>query len=107
MDDDRARELLAEARSNAEELLAGLERGDAGDDQDTGDSGGELQAEGVDNTRIEDLRDQLAGIERAEARLAAGEYGKSVDSGDAIPDGRLEIVPWAERTVAEEERRGR
>ena len=49
----------------------------------------------------------LAALERAEARLAAGTYGLSIESGEPIPDERLEIVPTAERTVAEEQRRGR
>jgi DnaK suppressor protein len=46
----------------------------------------------------------LIALERAEARLAAGTYGLSIESGDPIPDGRLEAVPLAERTVEEEER---
>jgi RNA polymerase-binding transcription factor DksA len=32
-----------------------------------------------------------------------GDYGLSVESGEPIPDDRLEVVPTAERTVAEEE----
>jgi RNA polymerase-binding transcription factor DksA len=28
----------------------------------------------------------------------------SVDSGEPIPDGRLEAVPWAERTAKEQSR---
>ena len=48
---------------------------------------------------------QLAAVERAEARLAAGTYGLSVESGDPIPDERLEVLPTAERTVDEERRR--
>ena len=48
---------------------------------------------------------QLAAIERAEARLAAGTYGLSVESGEPIPDERLEVSPTAELTVEEERRR--
>lgn len=43
-------------------------------------------------------------MERAEARLAEGTYGLSVESGEPIPDGRLEARPTAERTVEEQER---
>ena len=43
-------------------------------------------------------------MERAEARLAEGTYGLSVESGERIPDGRLEARPTAERTVEEQER---
>ena len=56
--------------------------------------------------RAANLQDQLAAVERAEARLADGTYGLSVESGEPIPDGRLEALPTAERTVAEEERLG-
>jgi hypothetical protein len=50
--------------------------------------------------------DQLLGarwaaLQRAEARLAAGSYGRSVRSGQAIPDERLEADPLAELTVEE------
>jgi DnaK suppressor protein len=43
-------------------------------------------------------------VSRAEERLAAGTYGRSVESGEPIPDARLEALPAAERTVAEDER---
>jgi DnaK suppressor protein len=43
----------------------------------------------------------LAQIERAESRLEAGTYGRSVVSGVAIPDERLEADPAAEITVEE------
>ena len=57
----------------------------------------------------DDLRDRLAAIERAEQRVADGTYGRSVQSGDPIPDERLEAFPTAERTAAEQARfeRGR
>jgi DnaK suppressor protein len=51
-----------------------------------------------------DLRDQLAALERAEQRLAAGTYGLSVESGEPIPDERLEAFSTAERTATEQER---
>jgi len=57
--------------------------------------------------RLDDLREQLAAVERAEERLANGTYGRSVESGATIPDERLEAVPTAERTVDEEARRER
>jgi DnaK suppressor protein len=56
-----------------------------------------------DEGRREELENELAAVERAEARLDAGTYGLSVESGQPIPDGRLEALPTAERTVEEEE----
>ena len=52
----------------------------------------------------EELRERLAAIERAERRLEEGTYGLSVESGQPIPDARLEAIPWAERTVEEQAR---
>jgi RNA polymerase-binding transcription factor len=47
---------------------------------------------------------ELAAVECAEQRLVDGTYGFSVESGDRIPDERLEAVPMAERTVVEQAR---
>jgi DnaK suppressor protein len=41
-------------------------------------------------------------VARAEDRLAAGTYGRSVRSNEPIPDERLEADPAAELTVEEE-----
>jgi hypothetical protein len=47
------------------------------------------------------LRARWAALQRAEARLAAGSYGRSVRSGQPIPDERLEADPLAELTAEE------
>jgi DnaK suppressor protein len=47
------------------------------------------------------LRARFAALVRAEARLAAGSYGRSVRSGQPIPDERLQADPLAELTVQE------
>ena len=71
-----------------------------------GDEGSEdLYETGLDEARRAQLQDELAAVARAEDRLAAGTYGLSVESGEPIPDARLEVLPTAERTVAEDERR--
>jgi len=57
-------------------------------------------------TRAEDLRRELDAVQRAEARLAEGTYGLSVESGKPIPDARLEALPTAERTIEEQDRIG-
>lgn len=49
-----------------------------------------------------ELNRRLAELERAEARLLAGTYGRSIQSGEPIPDERLEANPLAELTVEEE-----
>lgn len=112
MDLDRARELLAEERRRVERALAGLRREDTGElsnQDEPADQASALYESELDAGLAEQLRETLAAVERAEARLAAGTYGLSVESGEPIPDERLEAVPTAERTAAEQERydRGR
>ena len=107
MDADRARQLLARERARIEEALAALGDGPLeGDEQrEPGDEDSEdLYQDELDAGRREQLQEELAAVERAEARLAAGTYGLSVESGDPIPDARLEARPTAERTVEEEDR---
>lgn len=107
MDHDRARELLAAERSRIEHSLKRLARQDDAeelDDQDPANLASNTYEDELDEGLSDDLREQLAALERAEARLAAGTYGRSVESGDAIPDERLELLPTAERTAEEEAR---
>ena len=108
MDSDRARELLVLERARIEEAIAALDRDgplEASDRQEPSDAGSEdLYQDEFNAGRTEDLHRNLAAVERAEARLAAGTFGLSVQSGEPIPDGRLEAVPTAERTVEEQER---
>jgi DnaK suppressor protein len=105
MDPDRARELLAAERARIERSLAHLERQDTSeptDDVDPANLASELYQAEFDEGLADDLYEQLAAVDRAEARLAAGTYGLSVESGKPIPDERLEAVPTAERTLEEE-----
>src|ERR671936_2599515 len=102
MEPERARELLAAERARIERALARLGHQDTGeeaDDQDPGNHASELYQDELDEGLADDLREQLAAVERAEARLAAGRYGLSIESGKPIPDERLEAVPTAERTA--------
>ena len=109
MDAERARELLARERKRIEQELGSL-RASRGDgelsdiDQHTADSGTELFEVERDRSMIDRLSGELLAIERAEQRLEDGTYGVSVESGEPIPDGRLEAVPWAERTAQEQSR---
>ena len=107
MDAERARELLAAERARIERALASVRHQDTGeeaDDQDPANLASELYQDELDQGLAEDLRDQLAAVERAEARLAGGTYGISVVSGKPIPDERLEAIPTAERLADEEAR---
>jgi len=112
MDDDRARELLASERRRVEGLLADLQTAGADDrvaanaPGDMFDSAQPLTEEGTDASVAAELQRHLEAIGRAEARLAAGTFGRSVRSGVPIPDDRLEADPTAELTVEESAQAG-
>jgi DnaK suppressor protein len=99
---------LPRERTRIEHAIAALDREgplEASDRGERGDQGFEdLYQDEFDEGRREGLNDDLAALERAEARLEAGTYGLTVDSGEPIPDDRLATLPTAERTVEEESR---
>ena len=110
MEPDRARQLLARERERIEQAIASLDDAD-GDgvatETEPGERGSEeLYQKELDAGFTEDLAEQLAAVERAEGRLAGGSYGLSVESGQPIPDERLEALPTAERTVEEQQALG-
>ena len=102
MDQARARALLAAERTRLQRLLQAetsqpqaAELGDEVDDADRRNA--EQTGMAVDQL----LRARSAALRRAEARLAAGSYGRSVRSGQPIPDERLEADPLTELTAEE------
>jgi DnaK suppressor protein len=102
MDQAQARALLAGERARLERLLAAGSRGP--DPADLGDEVDEADRRNAEQTGMavdQLLRTRWTALERAEARLAAGSYGRSVASGQPIPDERLEADPLAELTVEE------
>jgi DnaK suppressor protein len=107
MDESRARALLRAERAEVATLLRDTEDEDRVDKQapdspvDFGDAGLPLTEDAEDEAVAAQLRDRLAAIDRALARLEAGTYGRSVISGKPIPDQRLEADPAAELTVEE------
>jgi len=110
MDPERARGLLQAERERIERALSRLghvDDGEEADDIDPANLAADLYQDQFDAGLAEDLREQLAAVERAEQRLAAGTYGISVESGKPIPDDRLLAVPTAERTADEERNRAR
>ena len=109
MNERRARELVARERTRFEALLAEqateiradglLQRQQTGEYEDAATA---LDSESVSVALADDLRERLAAVGRAEARIARGTYGRSVESGLPIPDERLEAEPLAERTIDEQ-----
>jgi DnaK suppressor protein len=113
MDEQRARALLEEERRRLERLRASVaaDRDRVIDvregAEDPVDEATRRVGEETDEAVARQLGNRLRALERAEARLAAGAYGRSVLSGRPIPDERLEAFPLAELTVDEEAARER
>ena len=107
MNPDRAMELVAHERERIERDLRGLlptESDEPTTAMHMADQASDLYDAEFDSGRSDDLRVQLAAVERAEQRLAEGTYGISIESGEQIPDERLEAQPLAERTTVEQAR---
>ena len=111
MNDKRARDLVARERARIEQSLRELNADVTAEvelhQQQTGESseaGTDLDREEIDIALVADLREELKAVGRAEARIAAGKYGRSIDTGAQIPDERLEAAPLAERTIEEQRR---
>jgi DnaK suppressor protein len=102
MDQAQARALLAGERARLQRLLQ-AETGQPPPDElsDEIDDADRRNAEQTDLAVDQLLRARWAALQRAEARLAAGSYGRSVRSGQPIPDERLAADPLAELTVEE------
>ena len=99
MDPEQARELVAAERARIERALAQLGHqptGGLSDDEDPASMASDLYQDELDQGLADDLREDLAAVERAEARLTDGTYGLSIESGKPIPDERLEARPTAE-----------
>ena len=106
----RQKERLLELR---EELLR-IQRGMEEDQQDRGEDQGDTQPDSGDesqdmfNREMDATIGQQAGqrigdVERALEKIEEGSYGLSDESGDPIPQGRLEAAPEALRTVNEQQ----
>jgi DnaK suppressor protein len=106
MDPDRARELLTRERERiTRELHArGPTAPDDTDLTDPADKASDTYQAELDESLIDSLTEELEAVERAEQRLVEGTYGLSIESGEPIPDERLEVEPTAERTAAEQGR---
>jgi DnaK suppressor protein len=107
VNEDEARTLLRIERARVGRLLDDAvrsgqhDRSAAGDPGNSSDSAELLTSELVDDAVAVGLRDRLDAIGRAERRLDAGTFGRSLRSGVPIADDRLRADPTAELTVEE------
>ena len=105
MNPERAKQLLATERERIEQAIA--EFGQEGPQGSPNSASPATRLRGPLRKRVRrgacrGSRPQLAALERAEQRLAAGTFGLSAESGEPIPDERLEALPTAELTVEEQ-----
>lgn len=102
-----ATKLLAAERARVEALLLDLadtvheERVSENESIDPSDAAEPLTSGGVDAAVTNALLVRLAALSRAQARIEEGTFGRSVLSGDLIPEERLIADPAAELTFAE------
>ncbi len=73
---------------------------EVGDGMDAAEDAVVHEAAGARNERD---AARVANIDHALAKFDRGEYGVSEDSGEPIGFGRLQALPWARLTIAEEE----
>jgi DnaK suppressor protein len=116
---DLSDEFIAQQRTRLlairSELLGGEEgtiANERADPEEHGDEAEEYEddAQGLAqddvNQSLRNANDQRIGeVQRALQKIEEGSYGKSDESGDPIPKARLEVMPEAIYTVAEQERR--
>jgi DnaK suppressor protein len=107
MDEKRAAKLLEAEHLEVSALLRDIDeagesdRAGANEQGDMADPAESLIDEQQESAVALGLRERLDTIERAQQRLREGTYGRSIRSGDPIPDERLEADPAAELTVDE------
>src|SRR3954462_1346373 len=108
MTEARARELLTRERRRVERALAVAtgEREDEDElstvDQHPADYATEVYDREMDESTVEHLCDELAAADRAFKRIEEGTSALWVESVKPIPDARLELLPWSERTAEEQ-----
>lgn len=72
---------------------------DAEGEEDTADLASSLMDKEMDMSVEEEIEETLSAIEHALQKIEDGTYGICDVSGEPIPKGRLELLPWASLTA--------
>jgi DnaK suppressor protein len=105
-----ARKVLEAMRDDLERSIVVLQaehpraRGGA---MEAGDAGANLTEADRNEAAVESVRGQRGDVMAALARVEDGSYGKCVDCGQSVPDGRLEARPTTARCVGCQSKRDR
>ncbi|HLI40082.1 MAG TPA: TraR/DksA family transcriptional regulator [Streptosporangiaceae bacterium] len=106
MDITVARKRLEEMRDDLDRTISILQGehpaqlGGAGYPQDSADAGAHLSENDRTEAILDSARSQRAEVLAALSRVDDNTYGRCVDCGQQIPDGRLEARPDAARCVS-------
>lgn len=104
---DTARERLDEMLAELDRSIAVLRQEHPEAEHHTADAGASLSDADRVEAALEAMRHQRGQVLEALDRAAAGTYGKCVDCGLPVPEGRLEARPEAARCVTCQAKRDR
>ena len=107
MGPDTARKRLDEMLADLDRSIAVLRQEHPEAEHHTADAGASLSDADRVDAALEAMRRQRAEVVAALDRVRAGTYGKCVDCGLPVPDGRLEARPEAARCVGCQAKRDR
>jgi RNA polymerase-binding transcription factor DksA len=88
----------------SEAIKAASEGADTGNGQHQGDAGSDSYDRDLALSMLEKEKDALHEVEAALERIEAGVYGLDEMNGEKIPQERLEVLPFARLTIANQER---
>jgi RNA polymerase-binding transcription factor DksA len=99
VDTAAARARLQEALADADRSIAILKGEHPERENSASDAGAILTDSDRVEAALESLERHRAAVVRALERIAAGTYGRCVDCGEPVPEGRLEVRPEAARCL--------
>jgi DnaK suppressor protein len=95
----RLEEEREQIRSRSGSVDGALPEEGEGGDEDTADLANAMMDKEMDLSVEDEIEDLLAAVDHALQKIEDGTYGICDMSGEKIPRGRLELIPWAALTV--------
>lgn len=94
--DEMKEQLLAARKKLADDLVHLNPHEELGTDIDS--SAQEVEDDEVSQNLIARMKTDLQKIDKALAKIEKGTYGTD-DTGQAIPEARLRVMPWADKAI--------
>ncbi len=95
----RLEEEREQIRSRSGSVDGALPEEGEGGDEDTADLASAMMDKEMDLSVEDEIEDLLGAVDHALHKIQEGTYGVCDMSGELIPAGRLELIPWAALTV--------